>query len=804
MTLKIAERYARECDFIKIISKENGGVCSARNAGIDAAQGKYIFYLDADDEYSPPTLEKVCNFFDAHYDEIDLAAIYEERVDGNKRYCLPRYKEFKTGVYDLNETEFFNLRPNIAVKNLGKQNTRFYSSETDRLTCFEDGKYNIDVFKNKITAGYCRDGCYVYYTDNLDSVLNNTAQVLTRKHDFLVLFEPLFSSYDEVPVVFQRICLHYLSWILNTLLFPNDEEFNEKFKQIMRKIKPQTILENRYLDFYHKHFLLGFLDLKYDFLISPTAVTVTYSGGELCSCGEFELILVSAVLNGECLKTGAYVQSVLYDYIHEPAEIWYCCGDRKERINVSPSIKSYYKAKNVKTNSSWFFEAKINLHELSESENGGRFVIGIRGHFYKTNWWVQKNRIFSDTVGTYLLGSEYRVDFDLPSGAVTAVKTENPENLREQRCNAYRNSSFYNTVVLVEKIKREHVIWLYCDSKHAKKDNAYHQFCHDVTQNDGVERYYLSDSLQGERIIKYGSFEHKIYYLSCVKLITSFLSRTIHENNWDSELNFLKEFETVYLQHGILHVDLRDLYHKELYDCDKIVVSSQFEIDNFTGDYGYDKEQIIVAGQPRYEFLDRKIKPHKKILFAPSWRSYFNERGDTAGWRTVENRFIKSNYYKNLYEFLSSSRLSKLLKKYDYHLVLKTHPIVADGTEYFKTKSKRITVTADKVAEEEYDIFITDFSSYQFDFVYLQRKMMFFLPDPEEFYGGLHSYHTLTIPYGTFGNMYTDVGGAIAELERLINGEYSAECAKNQAEFFLPQSENREKIYKALTEVNKS
>jgi hypothetical protein len=46
--------------------------------------------------------------------------------------------------------------------------------------------------------------------------------------------------------------------------------------------------------------------------------------------------------------------------------------------------------------------------------------------------------------------------------------------------------------------------------------------------------------------------------------------------------------------------------------------------------------------------------------------------------------------------------------------------------------------------------------------------------------------------------MYTDVGDAISELERLINGEYSAEYAKNQADFFLPQSENRDKIYSAL------
>lgn len=42
----LAERYSR----IKVIHKDNGGVGSARNAGIDAACGKYVTFIDADDK----------------------------------------------------------------------------------------------------------------------------------------------------------------------------------------------------------------------------------------------------------------------------------------------------------------------------------------------------------------------------------------------------------------------------------------------------------------------------------------------------------------------------------------------------------------------------------------------------------------------------------------------------------------------------------------------------------------------------------------------------------------------------------
>ena len=42
---------------IKLFSKENGGVSSARNFGIDHSTGEWIFFLDADDIIMPNALE---------------------------------------------------------------------------------------------------------------------------------------------------------------------------------------------------------------------------------------------------------------------------------------------------------------------------------------------------------------------------------------------------------------------------------------------------------------------------------------------------------------------------------------------------------------------------------------------------------------------------------------------------------------------------------------------------------------------------------------------------------------------------
>ena len=60
-----------------MIEQENSGVSSARNSGIKAAEGKFVFFIDSDDWIEEKLLEDMVDFFEKNSLELVTAKIIE-------------------------------------------------------------------------------------------------------------------------------------------------------------------------------------------------------------------------------------------------------------------------------------------------------------------------------------------------------------------------------------------------------------------------------------------------------------------------------------------------------------------------------------------------------------------------------------------------------------------------------------------------------------------------------------------------------------------------------------------------------
>jgi glycosyltransferase involved in cell wall biosynthesis len=80
----ICDEYAAKDSRIRVFHKENGGVASARQVGIENVRGEYTIHADPDDWVEPTMLEEL--YAKAKEDDADMVICdyYEERVDSQK------------------------------------------------------------------------------------------------------------------------------------------------------------------------------------------------------------------------------------------------------------------------------------------------------------------------------------------------------------------------------------------------------------------------------------------------------------------------------------------------------------------------------------------------------------------------------------------------------------------------------------------------------------------------------------------------------------------------------------------------
>ena len=73
----ICDEYAAKDNRVRVFHKENGGVSSARNLGLDNAQGEWIAFVDSDDYMFPDMLERMLSALELKKSDIVICGTTE-------------------------------------------------------------------------------------------------------------------------------------------------------------------------------------------------------------------------------------------------------------------------------------------------------------------------------------------------------------------------------------------------------------------------------------------------------------------------------------------------------------------------------------------------------------------------------------------------------------------------------------------------------------------------------------------------------------------------------------------------------
>lgn len=77
---KICDDFANKYEYIKVIHRENGGLSAARNTGINAVKGKYIWFVDSDDYIEKNSIELLLKEVKK---DVDMIFINYQQVTSN-------------------------------------------------------------------------------------------------------------------------------------------------------------------------------------------------------------------------------------------------------------------------------------------------------------------------------------------------------------------------------------------------------------------------------------------------------------------------------------------------------------------------------------------------------------------------------------------------------------------------------------------------------------------------------------------------------------------------------------------------
>ncbi|GLG91693.1 glycosyltransferase [Sellimonas catena] len=202
----ICDEYASKYDQIKVIHKENGGLSSARNAGLEVATGEFIGFVDSDDYVSTKMYQKLYQRIKADNSDICICSHYtvnsEGQIKEHRFKNIPLKLDIDT-IYSHLILPLIGYLPNkdesivegFVCRNLYRKELIFdYRFKSEREYFAEDVISDLELYSRCKSISILNE-CLYFYQYNDESLSNKYRpdvslllnHLLTWEADFLKL-----------------------------------------------------------------------------------------------------------------------------------------------------------------------------------------------------------------------------------------------------------------------------------------------------------------------------------------------------------------------------------------------------------------------------------------------------------------------------------------------------------------------------------------------------------------------------------------------------------------------------------------
>ena len=295
------------------------------------------------------------------------------------------------------------------------------------------------------------------------------------------------------------------------------------------------------------------------------------------------------------------------------------------------------------------------------------------------------------------------------------------------------------------------------------------------------------------KTVEPGSFKHLVLFISAETLISTIVNGCAPNKYY---LKFFRRHHPIYgkcinLKHGI-YKDFSINDTKQIAKCDLVICGGLPEYKYILSNYGYSDNEVAYTGLARFDGLVAK-KPTNTIMIMPTWRRWLDGMSD--------DDFKETMFFKSWSSLLDALIKNTNLRNYNFTFFV--HPKMNAHLSLFATISQRVSFmsTLDSNMQEQIvssSLLITDYSSIFFDFAYLQKPIIYYQFDVEDFFARHYKKTYFDYERDGFGDVCFSKESAVDSLERSLKQKNDLYTKRSLQFFKLHDNKNCERIYHAI------